>query len=137
MESFIDPPRRDQAMRFNSGKIQWSLVDFRQLEGMVKVLEFGMKKYDRDNWKKGLPMRSQCESMMRHLVALMSGEINDPETGLPHWSHIQCNAMFMGHTMENHPEMNDLSKKEDIEKESGSTVQDLKTESGSRIGMAT
>jgi len=98
-----------QAMRFNQGKPQWSLVDFSCFEDMVRVLEFGTKKYDRDNWKKGLPMRAQCESMMRHLIALMNGEVNDPETGLPHWSHIQCNTMFMDHTMKHHHEkFNDL-----------------------------
>lgn len=97
-----------QAMRFNEGKLEWSLIDFKQLEGMVRVLQFGAKKYDRDNWKKGLPMRQQCESMMRHLVAIMSGEVRDKETGEYHWHCIQCNAMFMGHTYENHPQHIDI-----------------------------
>ena len=39
--------------RYNTGKIQWSLVDFDSLEPMVRVLEFGAKKYDAHNWKKG------------------------------------------------------------------------------------
>lgn len=37
------------ADRFNSGKLKWSLVDFDSLAGMVKVLEFGAKKYDAHN----------------------------------------------------------------------------------------
>ncbi len=97
-------------MRFNEGKLRWSLVDFPSLEGMVRVLEAGCKKYAEGNWKKGLPMREQCDSMMRHLTALMSGELNDPETGLPHIAHIQCNAMFMAHTMKHHPHLNNLPK---------------------------
>ena len=100
----------EQAMRYNQGKLQWDLVDFPSLEGMVRVLEFGAQKYDRDNWKKGLPMRAQCSSIMRHLVALFSGEIIDPETGIEHYHHIMCNAMFMAHTMKNHPHHNDLPK---------------------------
>lgn len=103
-----DPTGTTQAMRFNEGKLEWSLIDFKQLEGMVRVLQFGAKKYDRDNWKKGLPMRQQCESMMRHLVAIMSGEVRDKETGEYHWHCIQCNAMFMGHTYENHPQHIDI-----------------------------
>lgn len=98
-------------MRFNEGKLQWDLVDFESLHDLVRVLERGAIKYSKDNWKQGLPMREQCASMMRHLTALMSGEINDPETGLPHWAHIQCNAMFMAHTMKHHPQHNNLPTK--------------------------
>ena len=97
-------------MRYNEGKLRWSLVDLMCFEDMVRVLEAGAKKYSEDNWKKGLPMKAQCDSMMRHLIALMSGELNDPETGLPHIGHIQCNAMFMAHTMKNHPQLNNLPK---------------------------
>lgn len=100
-----------QAMRFNEGKLQWDLVDFESLNDLVRVLEKGATKYSKDNWKQGLPMREQCASMMRHLTALMSGEINDPESGLPHWAHIQCNAMFMAHTMKHHPQHNNLPTK--------------------------
>lgn len=82
------------AMRFNNGKLQWSLVHFKSLEPMVKVLEFGAQKYDRDNWKKGLGLGKVMESMMRHVAAIMDGEITDPESGLPHIGHIMCNAMF-------------------------------------------
>lgn len=34
----------EKAMRFNDGKLQWSLVHFDSLKPMVKVLEFGAKK---------------------------------------------------------------------------------------------
>jgi len=73
-----------------------------QLEGSEIVIS------GRDNWKKGLPMRQQCESMMRHLVAIMDGEVKDKETGEYHWHCIMCNAMFMNHTYLNHPEHIDL-----------------------------
>ena len=45
--------KKEMADRFNAGKLQWSMVDFKSLEDMVRVLEFGAKKYSRDNWKKG------------------------------------------------------------------------------------
>lgn len=85
---------QNQGMRFNEGKPQWSLIDFKSLEPMVRVLEFGAKKYARDNWKKGLDKNQILESMMRHVVALMDGEVNDSESGLPHIGHIMCNTMF-------------------------------------------
>lgn len=86
---------KEQALRYNDGKLQWSLVDFPSLEPMVKVLEFGAKKYSPNNWKKGLPIDKIAESLLRHTFALLNGEINDPESGLPHIGHIQCNAMFI------------------------------------------
>jgi hypothetical protein len=85
------------ALRYNSGKLQWSLVDFDALEDMVKVLEFGAKKYSADNWKKGLNTNEITESMMRHLFAYLRGEDIDPESGLPHTGHIMCNAMFLSY----------------------------------------
>lgn len=64
---------------------------------MVRVLMFGAEKYAPDNWKKGLDMKEILESMQRHLAALMDGELNDVESGLPHMGHIQCNAMFFNY----------------------------------------
>ena len=89
------------ANRFNSGKPQWSIVDFKSLEPMVRVLEFGAKKYSRDNWKKGMPINEICDSLMRHLVSYMGGEELDPESGLHHIGHIQCNAMFLSYMINN------------------------------------
>jgi uncharacterized protein YuzB (UPF0349 family) len=84
----------EQSLRYNEGKPQWSLVDFKSLEPMVRVMEYGCQKYDRDNWKKGLDLNQILESLSRHLFALMSGEIIDPESGQEHVGHIMANAMF-------------------------------------------
>ena len=88
---------KDKAQRFNEGKLQWSLVDFACFEDMVRVLEFGARKYGRNNWVKGLDMNELHDSAMRHLVAMMSGERNCPESGLPHYAHLQCNLMFIAY----------------------------------------
>jgi Domain of unknown function (DUF5664) len=82
------------ADRFNSGKLKWSLVHWKSIEPMVRVLEFGALKYAPDNWKKGLDKKEILESMMRHLTSLMDGEDVDVESGISHMGHIQCNAMF-------------------------------------------
>jgi len=84
----------EKALRYNSGKRKWSLVDFKSIEPMVEVLEFGAKKYAPDNWKKGLDKKEILESMMRHLTRLMDGELEDAESGISHMGHIMCNAMF-------------------------------------------
>jgi hypothetical protein len=35
----------EQSLRYNEGKPQWSLVDFKSLEPMVRVMEYGCQKY--------------------------------------------------------------------------------------------
>lgn len=96
-----------KADRFNEGKRKWSLIDFRTMENMVKVLEYGATKYSANNWKKGLKVTETCESMIRHLLAFIGGENNDPESGLSHIGHIQCNAMFLEYMMRFKPEFDD------------------------------
>jgi hypothetical protein len=81
-------------MRYNDGKLKWSYVHWASIEPMVRVLMFGAQKYEPFNWQKGLKKDEILESMMRHIAKLMDGEMNDPESGLPHIGHIQCNAMF-------------------------------------------
>ncbi len=85
-----------KADRYNKGKPQYSLLDLDCLEPCVRVLEFGAKKYARNNWKKGLPTTQIIDSLLRHLGALLRGELIDPESALPHIGHIQCNALFLG-----------------------------------------
>ena len=96
-ENVVFAGQSDKADRFNNGKPQLSMVleAGLALSGCAKVLEFGAKKYDRSNWKKGLEINSIMDSMTRHQIALMSGETIDPESGLPHVDHIMCNALFM------------------------------------------
>jgi hypothetical protein len=95
---------KEKGMRFNKDKRRWSLVDYESLEEMVKVLEFGAEKYDDDNWKKGFNVTEISESLLRHVYAFLKGEDKDPESGLSHIGHIQCNAMFLQYMMKQKPE---------------------------------
>lgn len=84
----------EQALRYNKGKPQWSLVHYKSLEPMIRVLEFGALKYAPRNWQKPMPLDKILESMQRHLAALMDGEEFDSESGISHMGHIMCNGMF-------------------------------------------
>jgi len=99
----------DKGLRYNEGKRQWSLVDFKSLEPLVEVLEFGCVKYTRDNWKKGLPQNEILESLQRHLIALFAGEEKDKESGLPHIGHIMCNAMFYSYFTKHKTDTNSIN----------------------------
>lgn len=86
----------DEAMRFNEGKPQFSMIDLTCFTDCAKVLAFGAKKYEPGNWRKGMPIGKLLDSLLRHVAAIQRGELIDPESGLPHVAHIQANAMFLG-----------------------------------------
>ena len=88
---------KEKGERKNEGKLKWSLVSWRALEPMVRVLMFGAAKYDDHNWKKGLKYTEICESLQRHLNSFIDGEDNDQESKLTHVGHILCNAMFLSY----------------------------------------
>lgn len=85
-----------RADRKNQGKPKLSMIDLSCMTACAEVLEFGAKKYARDNWKKGMPLTELLDSLLRHIAKLQSGEWVDEESGIAHIGHIQCNAMFLG-----------------------------------------
>lgn len=91
------------AVKHDDGKPDWSLVPFESLEGMVKVLEFGAKKYDNWNWTAdgGFQYTRVLRSCLRHLFAWSRGEDLDPESGLSHIHHAMCNLLFISHYIGN------------------------------------
>lgn len=101
---------KEQAMRFNEGKPELGyLLDFpHAIVGMASVAAFGAEKYERDNWKKGLPANQVINSLLRHLTSLKAGEVEDLESGLLHTSHITWNAMALAEMVEGNPKFNDL-----------------------------
>lgn len=97
-----------EAVKHDDGKPDWSLVPFESLEGMVKVLEFGAKKYDNWNWTAdgGFQYTRVLRSCLRHLFAWSRGEDLDPESGLSHIHHAMCNLLFISHYIGNKKKYN-------------------------------
>ena len=83
-------------MKHDSGKLDYTLVPWDGLEDVIKVLEFGAQKYSRDNWRKVENAEARyMAAAFRHLVAHQNGEVNDPESNLPHRAHAGCCILFM------------------------------------------
>jgi hypothetical protein len=78
------------------------------IEGAAEVLEFGMIKYSRGNWKKGFPATDVIDSLLRHINKLLEGETHDEESKKLHVDHITVNAMFLAE-MFRRPEWNDIN----------------------------
>lgn len=77
-------------------KLDWLLLPFPQLEIVVKVLEFGARKYGINNWKHvHYPKPRYLKAAMRHLIARINGQRIDEESGLPHLAHCVCCLLFL------------------------------------------
>lgn len=80
--------------KHDSGKRDWTLLPWKQLEQVVQVLEFGATKYSRDNWKQVERDRYE-KALMRHTISYLSGEKQDPESQQSHLAHVICNCLFL------------------------------------------
>lgn len=83
-----------KGIKYDSDKLRFSLIPWNALKEVVKVLEFGAKKYAVDNWKQIEPQRYK-DAAMRHLVAIMDDEWLDEESQLPHAAHCICCLLFI------------------------------------------
>lgn len=86
------------ATKHDNNKEKLSLISSEALKQLSKVMEFGLEKYGRDNWRRGFKWSRLFDACMRHLLAYNSGERKDPETGLSHLAHAMANiAMLIEH----------------------------------------
>lgn len=77
-------------------KLMWNLLPWKAVEGMVRVLTFGAKKYSPNGWRSVPDAKSRYQAaLLRHLRALNAGEQLDTESGLRHIDHILTNAAFL------------------------------------------
>ena len=84
-----------QAMRFNYGKLQLSMVPPSLAAYCAAPLMYGAIKYERDNWRRGFNWTSIIDSLQRHLDQFKIGEDFDQESKLHHMAHVACNVAFL------------------------------------------
>jgi len=76
------------------GKPCFSLLPRKGCLAVIEAREYGSRKYgNAKNWE-GVPQQQWIEAALRHLFAHLDGELNDPESGLPHLSHAACSAFL-------------------------------------------
>jgi hypothetical protein len=85
----------EHARKDDDGKDRWTLLPFKGLQQVVKVLGFGAKKYAPHAWRLVPNGRERyLDAAFRHLVAVSQGEELDAESGLPHLAHAVCCCLF-------------------------------------------
>lgn len=100
-------PNPGPGTKNDSGKLRWSLVPWRAMEPVVRVLMAGSRKYSDDNWLR-VPdaTRRYLDAALRHLLSYLEGESWDPETGESHLAHCACCLLFLLH-FESNPQTKD------------------------------
>lgn len=86
-------------MKYDGGKPRMDLL----LDGcpnallqVAEVLTFGAKKYAAHSWHTVSEGKTRYKAaLLRHLTAHSLGEVNDPESGLPHLAHAACCSLFI------------------------------------------
>lgn len=88
--------------KFDGDKTKWYLLPWEIIQGIAEVMTFGANKYTEQGWKKVPNAKDRYfAALMRHW-GLMNGvgvkkEYTDPDSGLPHWAHFCCNAVFLSY----------------------------------------
>jgi hypothetical protein len=83
-------------LKYDKGKLRWDLLPIDCVEEVVKILTFGSKKYEANNWQQVENAEDRYfAALMRHLSASRQGNLVDEESGLSHLSHAMCNIVFL------------------------------------------
>jgi hypothetical protein len=97
-----------EGTKFDIGKARYDLLAADSLDELVKVLTFGSQKYEDRNWEKGIKFGRVFAAAMRHMWAIWQGEEIDPETGILHSAHAECNMHFLTHFLKNKAKYKDF-----------------------------
>lgn len=82
--------------KLDAGKARFDLIEPAWIKSVAEVLTLGAAKYAPENWKVIDDAKNRyIAAAHRHLNAYQLGEIDDPESGLPHLSHASCCLMFL------------------------------------------
>ena len=82
--------------KHDGGKLRYSLLPKGTVNEVLKVLEFGAKKYAPDNWMKVDNAQTRYyDAALRHITAWHEGEKLDSETGVSHIAHALCCLHFL------------------------------------------
>lgn len=85
-----------EGCKHDQDKLDWTLMPWKGLEQVVKVLAFGARKYARGNWKiVNDARRRYLAAAYRHMNEASDGSWLDSESGLPHLAHAACCLIFL------------------------------------------
>lgn len=88
----------DQKAKADAGKPKLTLVPTRIIYDIAEVREYGNNKYPDggpDNWKRVEAQRYRDAAFRHFLKYIKDPESIDPESGIKHRKHLECNLAFL------------------------------------------
>jgi hypothetical protein len=102
-----EPQTKVTGVKYDSGKVRFSLVPTKPLTWLARVYTMGAAKYEDNGWRNGLKWSRIYDALQRHLTAFWGGQDMDDESGLPHLAHAAWGCFTLLEYMETWPTMND------------------------------
>lgn len=101
-------------IKHDGGKPRFSLLPGLAIAEVIKVGEFGSKKYGDHNYRKGMPVTKYINAAFRHVFIewLFKGVDLDEESGLHHLAHGAWNVLAALEQSMLKPELDDRYKGE-------------------------
>lgn len=86
----------NQQAKADAGKLEIDMVPTQIIRDIAEVRMYGNRKYhDPQNWKT-VELRRYINAMLRHTLAFVDDPYGvDPESGIPHYKHAECNWAFI------------------------------------------
>lgn len=101
-----------QRQKSDAGKADWLLFPWKAAKAILRVLEYGARRYSRGGWRTVEDAKERyANAAMRHLIAYMDGKYWDlcdahptpaerPDdckqcSGEPHLAHLGCDCLFL------------------------------------------
>jgi hypothetical protein len=101
-------------IKHDAEKPDLSMISLELMEEVARVREFGARKYERSNWKKGFKVTRSCAAALRHIFQFLAGQTNDSESGHSHLAHAVCALEHAIYDMKHRPAVNDDRDKPDL-----------------------
>jgi hypothetical protein len=99
------PPAPDQTIKADAGKLQLTLVPRQIIRDIAEVRMYGNQKYPEggpDNWKQ-VEVQRYRDALFRHMLEYLDNPDGiDPESGLKHRKHMECNMAFIAELEDGH-----------------------------------
>ena len=100
----------EEGVKYDYGKTRFDLIPGDSLEKLAEVYTYGTKKYDDNNWRKGMSWSRCFGAMMRHVWAFWRGESYDRESGCHHLAMGAWYCFTLMNYEKTHPEKDDRVK---------------------------
>ncbi len=87
--------KKKEAIKHDLEKPKVSFIPREALFEEAKVLEYGAKKYGKNNFKDGMDWSRLIDASFRHLLAFANKEDVDQESQLSHLAHVKANMSIL------------------------------------------